>query len=139
MILASSGVLGGLLLSRPATAGHEAATARAIVLGAGLVAVALSALFSLRALLPCLRVQRVTPTSLVYFDHVARRHSGNAAEYVAAFTEASTDGALGEHVIGQVWANSTVVRRKFRQVTLATWLLGLGLVAGGVAVFLERI
>ena len=139
VILASSGVLGGLLLSRPATAGHEASTVRAIVLGAGLVAVALGALFSLRALQPRLRVQRVTPTSLVYFDHVARRYAGSASDYVADFTAASADGALGQDVIGQVWANSMIARRKFRQVTIATWLLGLGLVACGVAVFLERI
>jgi Family of unknown function (DUF5706) len=139
VILASSGVLGGLLLARPASAGHDAAAIRGIVLGVGLVAVALSALFSLRALQPRLRIRRVSPTSLLYFDHVARRYAGNAAEYVGAFTGASADGALGQDVIGQVWANSVVARRKFRQVTVATWLLGLGLVTAGVAVFLERI
>ena len=139
VILASSGVLGGLLLGRPASAGHDAAAIRGIMLGVGLVAVALSAVFSLRALQPRLRIRRVTPTSLLFFDHVARRYAGDAAEYVAAFTQASADDALSQDVIGQVWANSIVARRKFRQVTVATWLLGLALVAGGVTVFLERI
>ena len=139
VILASSGVVGGLLLARPASAGHDAAAIRGIVLGIGLVAVALSALFSLRALQPRLRIRRVPPTSLLYFDHVARRHPRDAAEYVAAFTQAAADGGLSQDIIGQVWANSVVARRKFRQVAAATWLLGLALVSGGVAVLLERI
>jgi hypothetical protein len=81
---------------------------------------------------------RNTPTSLIYFDHVARRY-GSVADYVPKF-RALTGSARGlvDELGGQIWANSRVARQKFLWggaglILLLFALLSLALTASAVA------
>jgi hypothetical protein len=137
VLLAAGGVVGGILLSRPE---GDLLTVRGIVWSVATASVALSSLFALLALLPRLRVRRQAPTSLLYFDHIARRFAGKADDYAATFALAAGDvEAMRRELAGQILANSVVARRKFRHVTAATWFVGLALVGCGAAVYLERL
>ncbi len=131
-LLATGGVLGGLLVSRPAPKVHT--VAGGFCLGAyvlTLVLITISVLCSLYALLPRLRV-RGQPTSLLYFDHVARRFANSENAYLAALASTFADGvATAREVGGQIWSNSFVARTKFRRVTLATRLMGMAMLSGG--------
>jgi hypothetical protein len=139
VLLAVSGVLGGLLLSRPASTDGRLATVHTALWGAALVAVTLSALISVAVLLPRLKVRRAGPASLIYFGDIARQFRRRHAEFVAAFRRAASDPqVMREEVAEQIWANSVVARRKFRHVAVATWLIGAALVTGGLSVYLER-
>jgi hypothetical protein len=140
VLLATSGVIGGILLSRPAAAGGDLASVRAGLWGVALAAVALSALSALSALVPRLRSNRTGTPSLLYFGDVAQRFRRRPTEFVATFRLAMADPErIRREVVEQIWTNSLVARRKFRHVSAATWLIGLALISGGVAVYLERL
>jgi hypothetical protein len=137
VILAAGGVVGGILLSRPE---GDLLTVRGIVWSVATASVALSSLFGLLALLPRLRVRRGKPTSLLYFDHVARRFTGKPDDYAVTFAQAADEvEPMRRELAGQILANSIVARRKFRHVTAATWFVGVALVGCGAAVYLERL
>ena len=137
-LLAANGVLGGILLSRPLSAG-DAKLARNVLLTVGLCAAALSALLSVRAMVPRL-LRRAPQTSMLYFDHIASRDGNDRDGYLAVFQATNNDPELMiREIVGQIWANSLVAKRKFRNVSAATWLIGLALVSGGTSVFLERV
>src|SRR5687767_8433933 len=92
VLLASSCVVGGILLSRSPSPDLDILTrTRGVLWGVGMIAVALSALFSLLALQPRLRIKRSEPNSLLYFDHVARRYKSDPTAYLAVFNEAAAD------------------------------------------------
>ncbi len=137
ILLAAGGVLGGTLLSRsPGDAGGLPAVSGA-AWAAAVVAVAFSALFALGALLPRLSVRKHA-SSLIYFEDIARQFRGRQTEYVATFGRFATDpGAVRAQVAGQIWANSQVARNKFRNVTVATWLICFGLLGAAVSILLE--
>lgn len=140
VLLAASGVLVGLVLSRPPVVGGEYAAVRAALWGTALVTVTLSALSALSALVPRLRVRRTSATSVLYFGDIARRFRQRPADFITAFREATADpDRMRQEVVEQIWANSLVARRKFRYVAAATWLIGIALVSGGIAMYLERI
>jgi hypothetical protein len=140
VLLAVGGVVGGIGLSQPLTTTGHVTTVQGACWSIALVAVALSSVLSLRALLPRLRVGGRRSESLLYFDHVARRFGRREEAFVAAFAQVAEDPqAMRREVTGQIWANSLVAHRKFRDVVLATWLLGTGLVSCGVALYLERL
>jgi hypothetical protein len=139
VLLAASGVLGGLILSQPPGAGGELAAVRTGFWGGALVAVTLSALAALAALVPRLRIRRTRAASLLYFGDIARRFRRRPAEFATEFRLATADpDRLRHEVMEQIWANSLVARRKFRYVAAATWLVSLALISGGVAFYLER-
>ncbi len=132
LVLSASGVLGGSLLhGMPA---YEQWAQQAWRTGLLLTALALacaSALMSLWVFAPRLKVGE--PSSLLYFDHIARRYSHPrefSRPYLAMLRR---EDRLQESLADQLWATSTVARRKFRHVTPAVWLLGTSLfvAAGG--------
>jgi hypothetical protein len=140
VLLAVGGVVGGIVLSRPAPGAADVVTSRGIAWTVAMIAVALSSLFSLLALLPQLRVRRQEPTSLLYFRHIAAQFAGKQREYEARFAQiADSPEAMRDEVAAQIWANSLVARRKFREVAFATWLIGVGLVGCAVTVYLDRV
>lgn len=139
VLLAAAGVIGGTLLSRPEAPQGGFATVVGAVWGAALVAVALSAVFCLGALLPRLKVVK-SSSSLLYFDDIARQFRHRPDDYVAVFARFVDDpNAVRAQVASQIWANSLVARRKFHRVRAATWCICFGLVGAGAAVFLERL
>ena len=81
-----------------------------------------AAAFAVLALWPRLR-RSEPPTSVLFFDHIARRHPTTPDKYIEELRAVVTtpDGLLDE--LGQqVWAIAHVARRKYR------WA-GWGLVA----------
>lgn len=141
-LLATGGVLGGLLVSAtPHTMSTTpAGIARIATFTLAVAAVAFSVLMSLLALQPRLG-RRENATSLIYFDHIARRFRDDAQGFVEALIGGRTaatheyDRDLGH----QIWANSRVARRKFRHVTSATWLLGAAMLGSGATALLSRV
>ncbi|WP_330476027.1 Pycsar system effector family protein [Terrabacter sp. C0L_2] len=131
--LAGAGVLGGVLVQSGLDDANEGAPGGAIfffVVAA--LAVFASATFALIALAPRLKVGE--PNSLIYFDHVARKYVGDPDGHAAAVKTLLEDGdALFSDLAAQVWANSTVARKKFFWSGWAIFLLGLGLLLAGIA------
>jgi len=135
-LLAIGGVLGGLLVSSaPVSSSHGV---RQILFIAAVISVVLSTLMSLFALLP--RLGRSTElTSLIYFDHVARRFAGDRDRFVVAFAAAVEDAAaMRAEIAAQIWANSVVAQRKFRGLTYATWLVGAAMVLAGLTALIPH-
>lgn len=130
-VLSACGVLGGAVLHgmppqqqwahQPWTVG---------LLFTSLALAAASALMAMRVFAP--RLKAAEPTSLLYFDHIARGYA-RPERFSQDFIEMlDSDNHLRESLADQVWATSTVARRKFRHVTPAVWLFGISLlVAGG--------
>lgn len=134
VVVSASGVLGGAVLhgmppqqqwtQRPWTVG---------LLFMSLVLACGSVLMALQVFAPRLRADE--PTSLLYFDHIARGYAQPerfSQDYLALL---DSNDRLHESLANQVWATSTVARRKFRRVTPAIWLFGASLlIAGGAGV-----
>jgi hypothetical protein len=124
--LAASGVVGGLLYSLVQSyrgsnlAFRVAATACGVfVFGAGL-----GAGMTLR---PRLRSPE-EPTSLLYYDHVARIYRTRVDAYVESLTALMLDrSALLDAITTQIWANAHVARRKYYWGSLGTVSLLLAL------------
>lgn len=128
LVLASSGVLGGILTRFGTSSDQSTANLpHAILVGLGLTLVLVSTSLALHVFLP--RTQLRAARSLLHFDNVASRF-----DTPDEFSRASR--ALFEHeeqlqraLSEQLWATSRVARRKFRTVTPAIWCFGSGVVA----------
>jgi len=113
--LATSGVIGGVLFNLVKNQTEFSLTIKILGPASGVLAFG-AAIAAVVALWPRLRTTE-SPTSLLYFDHIARRYprDNQVTEYVAALKGlvADPDGLL-EQLGQQVWANARVARRKFR-------------------------
>lgn len=132
VVLSACGVLGGAVLHgmppQPQWAGHPW---KAGLLLCALALACASALMSLQVFAP--RLKAGEPTSLLYFDHIARGYA-RPAEFSRHYLRMlDADDRLRAALAEQVWATSTVARRKFRRVTPAVWLFGAGLLLAGGA------
>jgi Family of unknown function (DUF5706) len=138
-ILAASGVLGGLMLSSiPTRSKALAHPLNAVLILIALAGIAASSLLTLRVLAPRLRTGEAR--SLVYFDHIARRYQSERNAFVDNYLSLANDGdGLARQLTEQIWANSLVARRKFRQVSYATRFLGLSMFSCGCAVLIQRV
>lgn len=131
--LAAAGVMGGVLynLVKGQTVYDCLLTVVAPLCGFLVVAAAVSAVV---ALWPRL-AHHEEPTSLLYFDHIARRHPHSPVGYIEELRALllSPDDLVNQ--LGQqVWANARVARRKFQAVGwglafLFTAAAALGLIA----------
>jgi hypothetical protein len=88
----------------------------AVVVGATLWL--LSAYNAIQCLRP--RVGSEDPTSLIYFDHIARRYPDDFREYLrAAQRELGTPEHIMHQISQQVWANARVAHRKHANARMA--------------------
>jgi hypothetical protein len=138
-VLAGSGVLGGVLVTRvPVLDDFKAHGVRAVLLSAAIVCVGISALLSLQILAPRLRTGE--SRSLIYFDHIARRYEGERNAFVDNYIALiEHDDDLVRQVADQIWSNSRVARHKFRRVSFAIWFLGAAMVLAGLAALVQRL
>ena len=132
-VLATSGVVGGVLynLVKDQTEFGCVLKVAGAVCGA---AVFVAAFLAVCALWPRLRSSD-NPTSVLYFDHIARRYPnpGDGDQYVVALSEVLANPVqLLEQLGHQVWANARVARRKFRFAGIAMVALILATFALGV-------
>ncbi len=137
--LAASGVLGGLLVKQVPSAGDFAERPGfSILLALAILCDGSAALITTRTLAPRLRTGE--PRSLIYFDHIAKRYQRDAAEFSENFVRiASDEQRFAIQLSDQIWANSQVARRKFRNASIAIYMLGGAMVASGCAVVLDRL
>jgi hypothetical protein len=135
-ILAGSAALGGVVLhALPQWSKHGEHPWQFWLLIASLVAVTLAILFALRVLAPALRAGE--PRSLVYFDHIARKHP-SVSNYVTALRRLlDNEDDLVDQLGHQIWANSRVARHKFVAVGRAVRFLGLALILAGIGALLQ--
>lgn len=131
--LAAAGVLSGALITAAASESfsHPPLLAVIFAIGCGMCTVT-SASLSLYALIPRLRVGE--PTSLMYFEHIGRRYSADSPGYSRALTEmlANEDKYFAE-VSAQIWANSTIARKKHLASGWSIAILGIGIALAGLA------
>ena len=109
--LAAAGVSGGVLFNLVKDVRHPGVL---LVIAASLcgTAVIFTGFCCTLVLWPRLG-KRGNPTSLLYFDHVARGHPVHDT-YVEQLLKLTTDlDALGSEIAQQSWANSQVARRKY--------------------------
>ncbi|AUI60392.1 Pycsar system effector family protein [Amycolatopsis sp. BJA-103] len=133
--LAASGVLGTVLVrSAPGQNAWRQEPWLASLAILSLILTVISTFVALRVFAP--RIRTGEPRSLMYFDHIARRYP-KALDFKHAFIGMlDRDGLMRESITEQLWANSRVARRKFKQVAFAIWSLGGALatqVAAGLA------
>lgn len=93
-----------------------------------IVAAGLAAAWALRPRL----WSREAPTSNLYFDHIARRHSkkdgGDAFSDTIRSLSAADFELVGE-IAGQIWANAHVARAKYRSANIGLSAVLLALIA----------
>lgn len=134
--IATAGVAAGVLynLLKDVTASGNSIKVPAVICAILIVLAGLSAAW---ALWPRLR-SREEPTSNLYFDHIARRHSRNAgvAEYEKVVRSLSAEDAtlIGE-IAGQIWANAHVARAKYKWAGVGLSAVLLALAALAVTAF----
>lgn len=108
--LAGSGILGGLAAN--ALMGDQTHLSGAgmwfVILG--LAALLVAAGLALYVIVPRLAVGE--PTSLIYYEHVARKYKKDADAHHHDLQELlGDDQALSKQLANQVWANATVARQ----------------------------
>ncbi len=132
--LAALGVTGGVLYNLVKSQRDVSAFLAVVSTICG-AAVIVGGVFALLALRPRLRSQEEA-TSKLYFDHIARRHTGtDPAPYqqeLAALV-ASPSSLIAE-IAQQVWSNARVAKAKYKWsawalVALAVALISIALVA----------
>ncbi|WP_265444455.1 Pycsar system effector family protein [Flexivirga meconopsidis] len=110
--LAGSGVFGGLAAN--ALFDHStqlSCTARFFVV-AGLVALLAATALALYVVVPRLKVGE--PTSLIYYEHVARKYKKDPDAHHADLMRMLGDpDETGKQLANQIWANATVARQKY--------------------------
>lgn len=138
-VLASSGVLGAFLVRAiPQRQDFHSHATRATLISFAIVCVGIAALLTLRVLTPRLRTGEAR--SLIYFDHIARRYSGDRNAFVENYLRlVGDDTDLARQLGEQIWATSLVARWKFRRISYAFWFLGLAMASSGLAVVVERL
>ena len=128
--LATAGVIGGVLYNLVKNQTEFSLTIKIFGPTSGGLAFG-AAIASVIALWPRLRPSD-DPTSLLYFDHIARKYPKDhqGPEYVSALKALVSDpDRLLEQLGQQVWANARVARRKFRW---AGWAM-VGLIGSALA------
>jgi hypothetical protein len=137
--LAATGVLGGLLVKQiPSIDDFQSHPVYTSLLALAIACDGMAALIATRILAPRLRTGE--PRSLLYFDHIARRYAKRSKEFTETFVDlTSKEDRLAFQIAEQIWANSTVARRKFRRVSVSIYLLGAAMLTGGTAVLVQRI
>jgi hypothetical protein len=125
LIIASAGVIGGVLFSVVNGRQLDLATACFAWLSAALILA--SGLCAAVSLWP--RVGRSRePVSLLYFGEIARGYPDSPAPYAEALTALLRQpDRLAEQIATQIWANSLVAARKFRWANI-----GLGVLIGAL-------
>ncbi|GAA2152542.1 hypothetical protein FHX52_0777 [Humibacillus xanthopallidus] len=126
-LMAASGVTGGVLYNLVKSQDHPGGFL-AIAATTSAVTVLLAAACALTALWPRLHASE-PPTSLLYFEHIARRHPKSPAAYIEEFKALATNpDSLLEQLAQQVWANARVAKRKYFWAGLALLCLAVSLV-----------
>jgi hypothetical protein len=130
-ILAASGGVGAILYGladeRAATSGWIASAL--IVSAVSIVASALCAGLTLRPR----RDRASIPSSLVYFDHIARALDLSVNEYLTRATGRFSDPeALYRDLATQIWVTGKVAAAKYAWVDRAMTFLLIGLLATGI-------
>jgi hypothetical protein len=140
-ILAGGGVVLGLTLNRLVEALESTASFWTVLIGLlTIAAMAVSAGFCMAALWPRLKTSEPA-TSLIYFEHIARRYAGDRQEFTKAMRTMLSNGQTDDHLLDQIWEIARVARRKFFLVGRATMSIGAGLglgVIGWVVLELSR-
>lgn len=110
--LAASGVLGGLAANALLDDSTHLSCATSFFVITGLVALLAAAALALYVVVPRLRVGE--PTSLIYYEHVARKYKNDPDAHHADLTQmlGNTEEA-SKQVANQIWANATVARQKY--------------------------
>jgi pycsar effector protein len=131
-VLAAAGVVASQLWTARGTwAATDPGWARASVLAAG-VLVVLSILLALLTLVP--RRQEISPDSLHYYRHVARRFGADRDGFIDAWLASIADDEATERAFAaQVWAAHLVADRKFATMRWSIRLLALGIATWALA------
>lgn len=127
--ITAAGIIGGVLYNF-ARGQHHPGIAFDVAAVACAVLVALTAVFAGIAVAPRLQ-SKWEPTSLIYFDHIARRHrkSDGSDAYTAALKNLlSNEEDLISELGYEVWANAHVARHKYRWVNRAIVSLLLSII-----------
>ncbi|MFG2099901.1 Pycsar system effector family protein [Micromonospora echinaurantiaca] len=134
LVLTLNGLLIGVIAVRIQADGFldaQPVPAAALVLAVAFLS--LSVGFDLAAVMPRVRASG-QQTSLLHFDHIGERFTGDQEDYVQEFTALMSDiDRLERELGGQVWANSVVARRKYACVRWSLWFLSGALGATVVA------
>jgi hypothetical protein len=110
----------------------NADTGATIFFWLALLGAMVSASLALASLTPRLRVGE--PNSLIYFEHVARKYVKDPDGHAAAVkTLLGDEETFFTQIAGQVWANSTVARRKFLWSSWSLFALGVSVLLAAVA------
>ena len=110
--LAGAGVLGGLAANALLDDTTHLRTDALWFVIAGLACLLVSTGLAVFVIVPRLSVGE--PTSLIYYEHVARKYKNNADAHHRDLKEMlGDDAALGKQLANQVWANATVARQKY--------------------------
>lgn len=128
-LLSLSGLLGGWMLVL--ASGEPRSPLKGAGLLTGMVLVLAAAGLSLSALRPV--TGRRVGHSLLHFDDVARGYAGDGTEYARACQALLADPErLVGQVCDQIWINSGIAARKFRDVDRALFTLvpALGVAMG---------
>ena len=138
-LVAAAGLLAGLMIQEAPTLrafGRE--PVRAGLLAVALVSLVVTAALCLHALLP--RTGIGAPRSLIHFEAVAGRYTDDQASFVDAHLRLVADPErLRRQIAEQIWANSVVAHRKYRNIKLATYSLAVAMATGAAAGILGRL
>lgn len=130
-VIAASGITGAALFSLVETfrsPGLWTIAAFALCAASALAAAACAGM----ALRPR-RLRMLSPTSLIYFDHVARMPGWSAEVYVRHARELFADpAALCDEIAAQVWAVAKVSAAKYSWVDRALFFLIINLLVLGI-------
>ena len=110
--LAGSGVLGGLAANALLDDSPELSCAARFFVVSGLVALLGATVLALYVVVPRLKVGE--PTSLIYYEHVARKYKKDPDTHHADLMKLLGDtNETGRQLANQIWANATVARQKY--------------------------
>lgn len=126
--LAGSGVLGGLAANALLDEATHLSTVALWFIIVGLTGLLVATGLAVFVLVP--RLKAGEATSLIYYEHVARKYKKDAdAHHHDLLKLLADDDELDKQLANQVWANATVARQKYL-------LSGWSLIALAVAVLL---
>jgi len=128
--LGAAGAVGGVLYNLAGNRAHPgiAFDVSAAICGISVIA---AAIFAAVCLMPRLR-SNDEPNSLVYFNHIARRHRGitGSADYSLSLKALIRDNNLLLEDLGaQIWANTQVARQKYQMNKLGLLAILLAILA----------
>lgn len=138
-VLAASGVLGGTVLAALPKPGPYAKHGLTFwLLTVVLALLVMSTCLALLCLSPVLR-RKSAPSSLIFFDHIARKYKENKSGFVEKFMGATQSDDLDDDVVEQIWASSLVASRKFKFVNASVKLFFVALILCGLAMFIDKV